>query len=145
LIIPPGDRNLALTVHSYTPWDFAGPGPTTIVPPSTRPQHNGPTNHTFTAEDETAARATMSSLAAWGQRNLGDPSRVVHDEFGCTVMQSNRTARLLYYKTYARAAEAAGVGWAVWDDDGWYRVLSRRANQTWDADVLAQLVPPSGS
>lgn len=145
MIIPPGDRNLALTVHSYTPWDFAGPGPTTIVPPSTRPQHNGPTNHTFTAEDETAARATMSSLAAWGQRKLGDPSRVVHDEFGCTVMQSNRTARLLYYKTYARAAEAAGVGWAVWDDDGWYRVLSRRANQTWDADVLAQLVPPSSS
>ena len=83
-------------------------------------------------------------LAAWGQRKLGDPSRVVHDEFGCTVMQSNRTARLLYYKTYARAAEAAGVGWAVWDDDGWYRVLSRRGNQTWDADVLAQLVPPSG-
>ena len=82
----------------------------------------------------------MGNLAAWGQKKFGDPSKVVHDEFGCTVMQPNRTARLLYYKTYARAAEAAGVGWAVWDDDGWYQVLRRRGNHTWDAEVLAQLV-----
>jgi endoglucanase len=129
--IPAGDSNLALTVHSYSPWDFAGPGP----------QRQGPTNHVFTAADEATAHATMSSLAKWGQRKLGDPRRVVHDEFGCTVMQSNRTARLLYYKTYRAAAEAAGVGWAIWDDDGWYRVLSRRGNHTWDAEVLAQLVP----
>ena len=81
----------------------------------------------------------MDFLGAWGRNRS---VAVVHDEFGCTVMQPNRTARLLYYSTYARAAEAAGVGWAVWDDDGWYRVLSRRGNHTWDVDVLAQLVPP---
>ena len=165
MLIPTGDSNLALTVHSYTPWDFAGPGPATIVPPATRPQHKGPTDHAFTAADEAAASETMRSLAAWGQRKLGAASKVVHDEFGCTVMQSNRTARLLYYNTYRAAAEAAGVGWAVWvsaaapfassckaskkpaaqDDDGWYRVLSRRGNHSWDADVLKQLVPPSSS
>ena len=114
MLIPADDRNLALTVHSYTPWDFAGPGPATIVPPATRPQHKGPTDHAFTAADEAAASETMRSLAAWGQRKLGAASKVVHDEFGCTVMQSNRTARLLYYNTYRAAAEAAGVGWAVW-------------------------------
>ena len=133
IAIPAGDDHLALTVHSYNPWDFAGPGP--------KPDHI-PTDHIFTADDEAKARETMSQLAAWGERQLGGASKVVHDEFGCTTMQTNRTARLLYYKTYARAAEAAGVGWAVWDDDGWYRVLSRRGNHTWDTEVLAQLMPP---
>lgn len=129
MVFPASDKNLALTVHSYTPWDFAGPGPT----------RHGPTDHVFGPGDVVAANKTMSGLAAWSRVN-GVP--VVHDEFGCTFMQSNRTARLEYYGVYARAAEANGVGWAVWDDDGWYRVLSRRNRSAgWDDGILKELCP----
>ena len=136
ITIPENDGHLALTVHSYDPYAFAGPGPKT---PS---GGHIPLITTFTATDAAKGVATMKFLGEWG-RNRSMP--VVHDEFGCTVMQPNRTARLLYYKTYARAAEAAGVAWAVWDDDGWFQILRRRGNRTWDAEVLAQLVPPSNA
>ena len=53
-----------------------------------------------------------------------------HDEFGCTSLQTNRTARLQYYTAERTAAEENGVGWAIWDDDGWWKsgsvVLSLR-------------------
>jgi hypothetical protein len=32
---------------------------------------------------------------------------------GCTVMQTNRTGRLLQYSTYREAAEENGVAWAI--------------------------------
>jgi len=56
LEIPAGDSNLALTVHSYTPWDFAGPGPAIIVPPATRPTHT-PTRNRCTC----ACRETLTN------------------------------------------------------------------------------------
>ena len=37
------------------------------------------------------------------------------------------------------AAEEAGVGWAIWDDDGWWKTLDRRGNRTWDSGVLTAL------
>jgi len=109
-------------VHSYSPWTFAGPHPTV-------------TN--FTYKDAQSAVTTMDGLKQWAGKHGGVP--VVHDEFGCTVQQPNRPARLHYYKAYATAAESSGVGWAVWDDNGDFRILVR-ANRTWDTGVFGAII-----
>lgn len=124
------DKNLALTVHSYDPWKFAGSsGP----PPS-----HAPPEHTF---DPAGAYKVMGELKAWSDKHN---IPVYHDEFGCVTMQTNRTARLEYYVAYSKAAEQNGVGWAIWDDDGWWKTLNRTGDRTWDADVLKALGMPTG-
>ena len=60
------------------------------------------------------------------------------NEFGCTVQQTNTSARLLYFKETTTSATAHGLDWGVWDDNGWYKVLDRKTKQ-WDAQVLAAM------
>lgn len=122
ITFPPNDTNLALTVHSYAPYDFAGPSP--IV-------------DTYTSKDQAKADETMATLGNWSH-NSSIP--VVLDEFGCTVQQRNSTARYLYYQTTAAAATQHGLGWAVWDDNGWFRILDR-TTQEWDAQLLETILP----
>jgi endoglucanase len=124
MVFPDGDEHLALTVHSYDPWAFAGNGP---------PPTHAPVQHTF---NTSSAYATMRRLKVWSEAHQ---IPVYHDEFGCVVMQSNRTARLEYYAAYSKAASENGIGWAIWDDDGWWKTLDRRGNRTWDEGVLNAL------
>ena len=81
----------------------------------------------------------MGELKAWSDKH---DIPVYHDEFGCVVMQTNRTARLEYYAAYSKAAEQNGVGWAIWDDDGWWKTLNRTGDRTWDEDGLGALGMP---
>lgn len=122
IVYPANDTNLALTVHSYSPYSFAGPHPSV---------------DSYTEEDETKADETMATLGGWSQnRNIP----VVLDEYGCTVQQKNVSARLLYYNLTAAAVTRHGLDWAVWDDNGWYRILNRTSHE-WDAEVLAEILP----
>jgi endoglucanase len=125
MVFPKADKHLALTVHSYDPWSFAG----SSGPPPT----HAPTAHSF---DSSEYGKVMRGLKAWSvKHNIP----VYLDECGCTVMQTNRTGRLEYYRVLRVAAEEAGVGWAIWDDDGWWKTLDRRGNRTWDSGVLTAL------
>ena len=79
----------------------------------------------------------MTTLGEWSQnRNIP----VVLDEYGCTVQQTNVSARLLYYNITAAAVARHGLDWAVWDDNGWFRILNRTTHE-WDAEVLAEILP----
>ena len=130
---PVDDKHLALTVHSYDPWSFAG----SSGPPPT----HAPIAHTF---DPAAMQKVMAGLKEWSAKRQ---IPVYLDECGCTVMQSNRTARLEYYRVLRMSAEANGIGWAIWDDDGWWKTLDRKGDRTWDAGVMLALgltAPPPG-
>lgn len=94
VFIPPNDPYIAFTVHSYAPYSFAGPSPSL---------------HSYTPEDAAKATVTFKEIAAWAESKA--LAQIVLDEFGCTNQQQNRTARLLYYATTARAARQHGVGW----------------------------------
>lgn len=120
-----GDKHLALTVHSYDPWNFAG----SSGPPPT----HAPTAHTF---DPAAMPKVMAGLKEWSAKHQ---IPVYLDECGCTVMQTNTTARLEYYRILRTSAEANGIGWAIWDDDGWWKTLDRKGDRTWDAGVMTAL------
>jgi aryl-phospho-beta-D-glucosidase BglC (GH1 family) len=117
---PKNDAHLALTVHSYAPYSFAGPKPSL---------------HAYTLDDLAKAEQTMSALHDWSQKHA---IPVALDEFGCTVQQTNNTARLLYFKTASSTAMRHGIDWAVWDDNGWFQILNRKTQQ-WDTEVLRQL------
>jgi hypothetical protein len=79
----------------------------------------------------------MAALQAW---SLNRSIPVALDEFGCTVQQTNRTARLLYFKSASGTAMRHGIDWAVWDDNGWFQILDRKTKE-WDTQVLGQLFP----
>lgn len=124
MVFPSGDEHLAVTVHSYSPWDFAG---------VSHPPHWAPKVHTY---DPSGPYNSTKLLRAWSDSH-GIP--ITHDEFGCTVLQTNRTARLEYYAANSKAHALNNISWATWDDNGWWRILNRTGDRTWDEGVLQAL------
>jgi hypothetical protein len=123
----PRDANIGLTVHSYDPWPFAG---------------DHPTSTSFSGSDEQDAHDQMRKLKSWAQAR--GVQQVMMGEFGVTNDQSNKEARLRYYKVNSQACAENGMGYAVWDDNGWWQIFDRNAG-TWQEDVLAQLASVSPS
>lgn len=122
-MVVPDDAHLALTVHSYYPWKFAG------IPP---------TIFNFTDADAQTAYDQHAALVPWAAKN--GITAIVTDEMGVTHFQPNKDARLRYYTANTEAMSQLGQGYALWDDNGWWQVLNRE-DRTWDEGVLASLAP----
>ena len=133
LKFPSNDQHLALTTHSYDPNAFSGAACHAPAPPPCP----SVTDTTFGASDQQMVRQTFAHLGMWSTAHREIP--VYHTEFGVAVFQHNLTAKALFYRTYADGASEHGVGWAVWDDDGWFRILNRKA-RTWNRSVTQALV-----
>eukprot|EP00756_Hemistasia_phaeocysticola_P014086 Hpha_TRINITY_DN15322_c1_g1::TRINITY_DN15322_c1_g1_i2::g.91466::m.91466 len=115
----------------YNPWKLVGVWPK---------------RHSYDAGDYAVAQSIMHNISAWAAGK--GIAEVVMDEFGCThgswpMLQDNATACDEYYHYAAAAATEAGIGWAVWDDNGWFGILDRTPNGTrqWKAGVIPALFP----
>ena len=122
------DPNLVLQVHDYDPFQFASP-PLSVF-------------EWGTPADIAKVRAAFANVSAWAARRRPPPAPplpVYLGEFAVSHLQPNKTARLTWYREYAKAARGAGF-WAIsiWDDDGWFQTLNRTA-MAWDTAVLAAL------
>jgi len=125
------DPNLAVEVHSYDPFHFTSP-------PISIPSWGS-------AADIEAMTNMVANVSSWStlRRPAGTPPLLLFlGEFACSHLQSNETARLLWYSTFSTLIEKESsnvfLSWAIWDDDGWYKTYDRIA-RTWDAPVLQAL------
>lgn len=120
-VLPGGgkDANLALEVHVYDPMGFTTP-PISI-------------NTWGNASQIAKTHSDFAWVAAWAAAR-GVP--VVMGEHATSQLEPNTTARLLWWFTYAAAADAAGfAGRIIWDDDGWFQTYNRQSRQ-FDTAVL---------
>jgi len=115
------DPYVALEVHTYDPFAFAGPHPTLA-------EWGTPADHAF-------VDTWVDGLAAWAARR---GVSVVLGEFGVTNAQMAEAGRVSWYAYHRRVAHGAGFAILAWDDDGMYRLLNRSAN-TWDAPIVKAL------
>lgn len=151
--LPDGDDNLIVTVHNYEPFyfthqgaDWAGPDTklTGIVfpgPPS-HPLKPGPKlrlnswvldwvkayNTEPTATNPSSPRAFQGALADAKEWSLyyGRPIHV--GEFGCLINADPRS-RANYYRAFRETAEAAQIGWALWDWKAGFRYWNEKAGR----------------
>jgi len=119
------DPALTLEVHNYDPFGFASP-PFSL--------------HTWgTDADVKKARDALANVTAWALARRPPPAPplpVILGEFAVSSLQTNTTARLLWYSVMAQAARDAGFdAMAIWDDGGWFSTLNR-VTATWDMSVL---------
>jgi hypothetical protein len=111
-------RYVAVEVHSYDPFDYAGPF-------ATRRSWG-------TADDIAQVHAWVNTTQAWAaQKNVS----ILYGEFGTTYLQSPLTGRLEWYKVHVDAALGSGFAVAVWDDDGWFGIVNR-STRVWNEGVL---------
>ncbi len=151
--LPDGDLNLIVTVHNYEPFyfthqgaDWAGPDTklTGIVfpgPPS-HPLKPGPKlklnswvvdwvkayNTEPTAANPSTPRGFQGALADAKEWSLyyGRPIHV--GEFGCLINADSRS-RANYYRAFRETAEAAQIGWALWDWKAGFRYWNEKAGR----------------
>lgn len=121
MVFPPF-RNLHLEVHTYDPYNAC--------------LQNPPTQTNWgTQADQQALFQLADGMRRWSQSHSNTP--VYLGEMGCLRQQPNRTARVLWYNTMARAWSPTDniEFWSAWDDNGDF-MLYNRAARTWDQEIL---------
>jgi endoglucanase len=153
LRLPDGDDNLIVTVHNYDPFYFTHQGATWAGPDtkSTGIVFPGPPSHPLvpdaklklnswvldwvkaynaepTATNPSSPRAFEGALANAKEWSLyyGRPIHV--GEFGCFTT-ADLKSRANYYKSFCKAAEAAQIGWALWDWKAGFRYWNQEAGR----------------
>ena len=138
LKLPADDTNLIATVHCYEPFYFthqgaswSGPdvGTTGIQFPGPPDQPLAPApgvavwvtnwitayNTVPTATNPCSPHAFRSGLARAKAWSL-ETGRPVHiGEFGCYARYCDDSSRVTFTRTFREAADAVGLGWAMWD------------------------------
>ena len=122
------DPALTLEVHDYDPFGFASP-PFSIF-------------SWGTAADVKKAHDALANVTAWALARRPPPAPplpVILGEFAVSSLQTNSTARLMWFSVMAQAARDAGFdAFAIWDDGGWFTTLDR-VSATWDTAVLTAI------
>ncbi len=153
LRLPDGDENLIVTVHNYDPFYFthqgatwAGPDTklTGIIFPGPPPQPLEPSpslklsasvrdwvkayNVEPTATNPSSPRTFQAAITDAREWSVyyGRPIHV--GEFGCFTTADPRS-RANYYCTFREAAEAAQIGWALWDWKAGFRYWNQEAGR----------------
>tara|TARA_R110000868_G_scaffold304437_17_gene565288 strand:+ start:21056 stop:22213 length:1158 start_codon:yes stop_codon:yes gene_type:complete len=110
------DAYISIQVHTYDPWSFCG-------------QTGDNSNFPGTEEIENRLR----SVAAHG-RTLGVPINYGEYGVGRNGNQSQRNTALVrgYYKTIVRVARDEKMSTSVWDDRGWFGLVSGNTQSGYD-------------
>jgi endoglucanase len=113
---PPQDRHIALTLHSYFPYEFTHQGADWLG--AEAPRWDRPWG---TQGDIAELRSEMRRAAAVGRR-WGLPVQL--GEFG-VINEAPLDQRLAWLRAMREAAEANGVAWCVWDFGVAFNVYDR--------------------
>jgi endoglucanase len=153
LLLPEGDTNLIVTVHNYDPFYFSHQGATWAGPdtkltgivfpgppsgplePSRKLTLSAPVRNWVkaynvepTATNPSSPRAFEGAITQAKEWSLyyGRPIHV--GEFGCLTTADPRS-RANYYRAFREAAEAAQIGWALWDWKAQFRYWNQAAGR----------------
>ena len=92
-----------------------------------------------TPADVAAVTGMYANVSAWYAARRGKYNGILMGEAGCHVEARSRAGRLQWYATVAAAARASlGGSFALWDDNGSWKIYDRNA-RTWDEDVMTAL------
>lgn len=117
----PGDPNIVYTFHYYQPFDF-----THQNAPWTGPTGPKGTKNWGSAADQRAVRQHMARARRFADEVKGS---VFLGEFGA-YEAAPESARRAYLQTVRREAEAAGIGWCVWNFTATFPVFDD-TTKTW--------------
>jgi endoglucanase len=109
------DPYLALSVHTYDPWDFCGQeGSNTSWP--------GDTNIIERIQATAKHAAKLGAGLNYGEFGVGRKTA-----------QEDRNTDLVrqYYQIMGRTIREQGFSPTLWDDRGWFGLVEKSGNQTW--------------
>lgn len=157
---PLGDPNVVYAFHFYEPHLFTHQGATWGSPewPHVRgisyPSSPSSVAAELAAVEDPAARRALAAYGEerWGaaavRREISKAARwarrhgvpVVCNEFGVFTQFTPPASRAAWLRDVRAALEAEGIGWAMWDYAGGFRVVSREGGRLEpDAAVVAAL------
>jgi endoglucanase len=113
----PNDPNLIATFHYYDPYAFT----------------HELTGTWGTEADKAEVRKAFDAVKEWSVKNN---TPVYLGEYGAKVEADS--SRLVWYDFISDIAEKYGFAYAVWDDEGWFKLYDRN-NRTFDQATLKKI------
>lgn len=124
----PTNKKFIVSIHAYSPWDFAGPD-----------------NKTATTWSQATGASDVSAPLDRAYNtfvNKGIP--VIIGEFGA-ANKNNSTVRAEWAKYYVSYAKSKGIPCFWWDDGGNFKLLNRGDNTFYFNEIKNGLITASNS
>jgi len=135
LALPESDRNIIVTIHSYSPMDFTHQGASWAG----RKDKVG-VSWDGTPQEKEAITAAFDQARAWSRKHR----RPIHlGEFG-VYDKAEMASRVRYLDFVTREAEKRGWSWAYWQFDSDF-ILYDIPGKRWIEPVRDALIPPPGA
>jgi endoglucanase len=136
LIIPANDKNIIVTFHFYTPFEFTHQGAEWISP--------SPSVGKRWTESEAERNQITNELdiaAQWAVKHNNIP--IFLGEFGA-YSKADMASRVRWTYFVAREAEKRNIAWCYWEFCSGFGVYDPVKNE-WREDLLNALIPVSGT
>ncbi len=135
LQIPKEDRNIIVSIHSYSPLEFTHQGAPWVTDRDSNAWMG--TKWTGTEQEKNAIARELDIAAAWGKRN----NRPINlGEFG-SYNKADMESRVRYTKFFADAAVERNFSFNYWQFDSDFAVYDTKTD-TWVKPILDALIPP---
>jgi endoglucanase len=131
LDVPANDTHVIVTVHYYWPTRFTHQGVPWLL------DYQYLSGISFGSDEERAKiMRDFDQVAAWGRAHRRP---IFLGEFGA-YEKGDLDSRVKYLSTVARAAEAHGFAWALWEFETDFAAYDMKREQ-WNAPILKALMP----
>ena len=132
LKLPENDRNIIVTFHYYSPFQFTHQGAEWVN------GSNAWLGTPWDAEEyqKNAVKDDLDLAAAWGKKNMRP---LFLGEFGA-YSKAAANYRHLWTDFVARTAESRGMSWAYWEFCAGFGVYDPNAEK-WNEPILSALMP----
>jgi hypothetical protein len=136
LIIPANDKNIIVTFHFYTPFEFTHQGAEWISP-------SPPVGKRWTESEAERNQITneLDIAAQWAVKHNNIP--IFLGEFGA-YSKADMASRVRWTHFVAREAEKRNIAWCYWEFCSGFGVYDPVKNE-WREDLLNALIPVSGT
>jgi len=132
LILPDDDRNLIVTVHYYSPFQFTHQGAEWV-------DDSDPwlgTTWDGTLEEKQLIERNFDAAVKWADQNRRP---LFLGEFGA-YSKADMESRVRWTEFIARTAEQKGMSWAYWEFGSGFGVFDPE-NEEWRESLLQALIP----
>ncbi|MEM2888192.1 MAG: glycoside hydrolase family 5 protein [Candidatus Bathyarchaeia archaeon] len=132
LTIPAEDKNIIVTFHFYTPFDFTHQGAEWVSP-------SPPVGKKWVGDESEQKQITNElDIAVQWARQHGNITLFL-GEFGA-YSKADMNSRVTWTYFVAREAEKRGISWCYWEFCAGFGAYDPR-NEAWRTDLLNALVP----